>query len=217
MEGTTKFPLLVRARARLKGCLRQLRKTGREGAKYHDLLYTSLSALRTSSDAFPPLQGVVGAVTSILEISQRVSHSKKQARELARRSVEVLELLADLIPDATAIPEPMLAGITRFQGTLEEIKTEMSRLATRGRLWRLKHLNRSEGALIRFNGRLDDASREFAIGAAVRVEACVHTVRAQISDQSGIALVHHDKQMLFLQGIIVLQTVFFYPPPVLAV
>ncbi|KAJ7106226.1 hypothetical protein C8R44DRAFT_858312 [Mycena epipterygia] len=208
MDG--RFPL-VRARNRFRN------STATEGAKCHDLLYTSLTALRASSDAFPPLKSVVGAVTSVLEISQRVTHSKKDARQLARRTVEILEALADAIPDPAAIPDPMLASIKRFERTLEDIKTEMCLLMKRGRMWRLRHLNRSEGALLNFNRRLDDASREFTIGAAVRGEALTHQVHTQLLNVSAASHIVHNKEMLLLRGILILQVAFFCPSPVLAV
>ncbi|KAJ6599752.1 hypothetical protein DFH09DRAFT_1271400 [Mycena vulgaris] len=214
-----RVPLLVGARNRIRlfsTNFRHLQPTAQDRATCHDVLWTSLTALRTSSDAFPPLKGVVGAVTSVLEVSQRVRHSKKDAHELADRAVRILDILADEISDPTAIPEPMLASIRRFQQTLEEIQEEMSHLATRGRIWRLRHLNQSEGALRNFNRRLDDASREFTIGSAVRGEVTTHRVQTQISDVSVVSLVHHKKQMLFLRGIILLQALFFWPSPVLA-
>ncbi|KAJ7908695.1 hypothetical protein B0H13DRAFT_2661923 [Mycena leptocephala] len=156
-----RLSLLVRPRKLVrnfvKGSFGRLKAGANAGATSQDLLWTSLTALRTSSDAFPPLKGVVGAVVAILETSQRVAHSKKEAFQLAKRSVELLEMLADVISDRGAIPEPMLASIVRLESILEEIKIEMIRLANRGRLWRLNHLNRNEGALWKFNRRLDDA------------------------------------------------------------
>lgn len=67
-------PPLVRARKRVrnfvKGTFGRLKPGANEDATYQDLLWTSLTALKTSADAFPPLKGVVGAVISIMEISQ---------------------------------------------------------------------------------------------------------------------------------------------------
>ncbi|KAJ7484161.1 hypothetical protein FB451DRAFT_1363747 [Mycena latifolia] len=215
-----RFPVLLRGRDRVRHFVKKnlrLTATSSKGANCHDLLWTALTALRTSSDAFPPLKGVVGAVTSVMEVSQRVCHSKKDARELSQRAVRVLELLADALPDPTTIPEPMLASIGRFEMSLKEIREEMSRLANHGRIWRLLHLNRSEGALRKFDRRLDEASREFAIGSAVRGEASTYAIQAQVSDVAAVALVLHEKQTLLLRGVMLLQMVFFWPSPVLAV
>ncbi|KAJ7797904.1 hypothetical protein B0H14DRAFT_2909104 [Mycena olivaceomarginata] len=177
-------PLLVRTFGRLK-------PGANEDATYQDLLWTSLTALKTSADAFPPLKGVVGAVISIMEISQRIAHSKKDARELSGQ-----------------------ASIERFETTLEEIQSEMNRLMNRSRMWRLKHLNRTEGTLRKFNKRLDDASREFTMGLAVRTEVAVGST---FYLSAGALLHKRNNRCDLLRGILLLNAVFFWLSPVLAV
>ncbi|KAJ6529329.1 hypothetical protein B0H19DRAFT_1384989 [Mycena capillaripes] len=210
-------PLLIRARKRVrtfvKGTIGRLKPGANEDATYHDLLWTSLTALKTSSDAFPPLKGVVGAAFSILEISRRITHSKMDARELAGRTVEILKSLTKGICNRGGIPPPMLESIEHFESTLEEIQSEMNQLMNRGRMWRLKHLNRNEGTLRKFNTRLDDASREFMMGLAVRTELAVYQVHAQVVDASAGHLSLHNKEMLLLRGIILMNTVFFLSIP----
>ncbi|KAJ6589293.1 hypothetical protein B0H19DRAFT_1103531 [Mycena capillaripes] len=209
--------LLVRARKPIrhfiKGTFGRLKAGANAGATYHDLLWTSVTALRTSSDAFPPLKGVVSAVVAILEISQRVAQSKKDAHQLAGRSVKLLEMLADVISDRGAIPPPMLASIERFESILEEIKIEMIQLTNRNRRWRLKYLNHNEGTLQKFNKRLDDTSREFEMGVAVRTEECVHRIHTQISNVSARSLTHRNTEMLLLRRIILMQAVVFLSIP----
>ncbi|KAJ7148096.1 hypothetical protein C8R43DRAFT_1129251 [Mycena crocata] len=217
--------VLLRARGRIlnsvKRSVEHLKGANNQGANCEDLLWTSLTALRTSADAFPPLKGVVGAVTSIMEISQRVTHSRRDAQQLAHRTVQTLELLADVISDAisdpSTIPEPMLASIARFQGTLDEIAAAMAFLVAHGPMWRLRHLNRTEGELKDFNRRLDDASRKFIMVSTLRIEAGVHRVEAHILDTSASSAVLHNTELTLLRRIIFLQAVFFCPSPVLAV
>ncbi|KAJ7683470.1 hypothetical protein B0H17DRAFT_1333306 [Mycena rosella] len=219
-----RVPVLLRGRSRIrhfaKKCFHRLKAgaTTSDGANCHDLLCTSLTALRTSADAFPPLKGVVGAVTSVLEISQRVTHSKKDAEELARHAVTILEMLADVIGEShsTSIPGPMLASIRRFQGTLEEIQETMNRLGNHSRIWRLTHLNRNEGALRKFHKRLDDAFQEFTIGSAIRSEACTYAVQTQLTTASAISITFHKEQVTLLRGGILLHALFFLAIPRLA-
>ncbi|KAF7348720.1 hypothetical protein MVEN_01390900 [Mycena venus] len=202
---------LVRGRDRtrnfVKGSFGRLKPGANGNATCQDLLWTSLTALKTPSDAFPPLIGVVGAVVAILEISKRITHSKKDARELAQRSVDLLKVLDDIISNLEpgTIPEPMVASIVRFESTLKEIQTEMDKLMARGCIWRLKHLNRNEGMLEKFHKRLDDASHEFKIASAARAEICVHQVHAQVLDNK--------KEIFLLRRIILVQSVFFLAIP----
>ncbi|KAJ7034618.1 hypothetical protein C8F04DRAFT_1183159 [Mycena alexandri] len=84
-------------------------------------------------------------------------------RGIAQRTVDLLERLADAIPDPTEISDHMLNNIARFESVLEEIQAEMSQLANRGLRWRLMYLNRNEDSLRKFNSLLDDASRGFLV------------------------------------------------------
>ncbi|KAJ7811884.1 hypothetical protein B0H14DRAFT_3879885 [Mycena olivaceomarginata] len=210
-------PPLVRARKRVrnfvKGTFGRLKPGANDDATYQDLLWTSLTALKTSADAFPPLKGVVGAVISIMEISQRIAHSKKDARELAGQAVGILILLSNEFSTRGTISPPMLGSIERFETTLEEIQSEMNRLMNRSRMWRLKHLNRTEETLRKFNKRLDDTSREFTMGLAVRTEVAVYRVHAEVLDTSAAHLNLHNKEMRLLRGILLLNAVFFLAIP----
>ncbi|KAJ6481331.1 hypothetical protein C8R47DRAFT_595680 [Mycena vitilis] len=209
-----KGPPILRAQIRIpafvKGTFGRLKPRGANiSAEYLDLMWTSLIALKTSSDAFPPLKGVVGATVSILEISQRITHSRKDAHELAKRAVELLELLADIISDRGSIPDQMLTSIVRFECILEEIQTEMTQLMNRGRMWRLGHLNRSESTLRKFNRRLDIASHDFVMASVVRTEMRVHQVQAQVVAGSN----NRDEEISILRHLVLIQTaVFLYIP-----
>ncbi|KAJ7670719.1 hypothetical protein DFH06DRAFT_1468495 [Mycena polygramma] len=213
-----RIPPIVRAQKRIpafvKGTFGRLKPGANAGTKYQDLLWTSLTALKTSSDAFPPLKGVVGAAVSIMEISQRITHSKKDAHELAKRAVELLELLADVISDRGSIPDQMLASIVRFESILEEIRTEMTQLMNRGRMWRFSHLNRSESTLRKFNRRLDIASQDFVMASVVRTEMCVHQVQTQVTVAGSNK---RDGEISTLRRLVLIQTVVFLYIPRLAV
>ncbi|KAJ7306218.1 hypothetical protein DFH08DRAFT_902401 [Mycena albidolilacea] len=210
--------VLVRSRKRIrsfvKGSYGRLKRGANAGANCQDLLWTSLTALRTCADACLPLKGAVGALVAIFEISERIAHSKKDARELGRHAVDVLKMLADATSNRDASSERMLASIVQFEKTLMEIQTEMDSLKARSTFWRLKHLNRNEGKFRSFNRRLDDASRAFMIGATARAEAGIYQVHTQILQTSAGFLAVRNKVMLLLRGIILMQTVFFCPSPV---
>ncbi|KAJ7737757.1 hypothetical protein B0H16DRAFT_1571725 [Mycena metata] len=209
----TVLRLRKRIRSFVKGTFGRLKSGVKQSANYQDLLWTSLTALKTSSDAFPALKSVVGAVIAVWEISQRVKHSKKEARGLAQRTVDLLGRLADAIPDPTRIPDPMLDSIARFESVLAEIQAEMIQLANRGVRWRLKHLNRSEDSLRKFNSLLDEAAREFLIGAVVRVETAVHQVHTQIVRTSAGISVFHNTEILLLRGLLLMQAALFLSIP----
>ncbi|KAJ7282495.1 hypothetical protein C8J57DRAFT_1295520 [Mycena rebaudengoi] len=195
-----------------------LRRRGvMRGAKCQDAIWTSLTALKASSDAFPPLKSVVGAVIAIWEISQRIQYIKSEAFQLALRSVEILEILADAIPDPTIIPAPMLASIARFEEVLKDIIAVMSHFMHRSRIWRFIHLNRTEVTLSQFHWHLDNACRDFTLSSAVRVEANVYNLQSQIAKGDAQSSEQQNKQFIFFRGVFLIQTAIFLIFPRLAV
>lgn len=58
---------------------------------------------------------VVHLADTDMRDSQRVKRSKRTAKDLADRAVQVLELLADNVPDPTVISPKMLASISQFE------------------------------------------------------------------------------------------------------
>ncbi|KAJ7831284.1 hypothetical protein B0H13DRAFT_1915505 [Mycena leptocephala] len=91
----------------------------RGSAACKDIALTSQSALRDSADAFPPLKSVASGVLALWDTAevlpiQRVKTSKEKAQMLSRRALEILEGLADAVPDPSNIPPPVLASIQRF-------------------------------------------------------------------------------------------------------
>ncbi|KAF7338866.1 hypothetical protein MSAN_02209700 [Mycena sanguinolenta] len=196
--------LFVRGRKAIrnfvKGSFGRLKLGANTGANTQDLLRTALTALHACSGAYPPLDGAVSALVAILEMSERITHSKKEARELARHSADLLKILAQAISGPGVVSEPMLASITSFESTLTEIQSELAkaRLEDRSLFWRFAHLNRTQRTLRNINRRLDDASRKFTIGSAARSEAYVRQVLTLC------------KKIFVFQGIIV----FFCASPV---
>ncbi|KAJ7075694.1 hypothetical protein C8R43DRAFT_1115812 [Mycena crocata] len=141
--------------------------TSRLKTKWHtksiagDAIYIGLIALRESSEAFPPLRATVGL---------RVQRNKDTSHYLARRAVEILEIVAAAIPDPTRISPRMATKIARFQCVLQEIHQEMSRLRGRRGISRFIRLNHDEDTLESFKGRLDDICQSFLIESAIHIE-----------------------------------------------
>ncbi|KAJ7087462.1 hypothetical protein C8R44DRAFT_30787 [Mycena epipterygia] len=137
---------------------------------FPDVLWTSLLALKESADTFPPLKSTVAGVVALLDIAQRAKHSKSEARAIALRTNEILDVIADAVPDATAIPQPMLQSIERFTVLLDEIQCRMEIIALTGGVSRIMHLNRNERVLQDIKTKLDDAYRDFLAASALRLE-----------------------------------------------
>ncbi|KAJ7206175.1 hypothetical protein C8J57DRAFT_1534717 [Mycena rebaudengoi] len=83
---------------------------------FPDVLWTSLLALKESADAFPPLKSTVGGVVALWDIAelasaQRAKHSRTDARDIALRTKDIVDLIADVVPDPSEIPPPMLLSI----------------------------------------------------------------------------------------------------------
>ena len=110
-----------------------------------------------------------------------MKNSKTNAQILLNRSVEILEILADALPDPSDIPSPMLISINRFEKyvfryqavfnshdvfcprLLLEIEDAMKPLTKQRPLKSLLHLNRNEDTLDDFHRRLDEAFQSFMV------------------------------------------------------
>ncbi|KAJ7087437.1 hypothetical protein C8R44DRAFT_820106 [Mycena epipterygia] len=135
-----------------------------------DVLWTSILALKESADAFAPLKSVVGGVIAIWDIAERAKHSKAAAEDIARRTKEILDVIADTVPDPAAIPPPMLYHIQRFEVLLDEIKCAMEKISLTGGVSRLVHLNHNEHIPQGIKAQLDDAYRDFLAASILRLE-----------------------------------------------
>ncbi|KAF7369367.1 hypothetical protein MVEN_00265300 [Mycena venus] len=112
-----------------------------------DIFWTSMRALKESADAFPPLKGAVGGAIALCEIAERAKHSKSDARAIALRVKEIIDGIADAVPDGSVISPPMLISIQRFTILLDEIRSSMEDIALTNRASRILHLNRDERLL----------------------------------------------------------------------
>ncbi|KAJ7936015.1 hypothetical protein B0H13DRAFT_2304088 [Mycena leptocephala] len=127
-------------------------------------------ALKESADAFPPLKSAVGGVIVVWDIVERAKHSKADARAIALRTKEILDVIADVVPDGSAIPPPMLQSIGRFTLLLDDIKFQMEAIVLTGGVSRIVRLNSNERSLQGIKARLDDAYRDFLAASALRLE-----------------------------------------------
>ncbi|KAJ7055327.1 hypothetical protein C8F01DRAFT_1160198 [Mycena amicta] len=152
-----RFPFPSRARLKPSGAL-------------PDILWTSLTALQQSSDAFPPLKSAVGGVVALCTIAERAKHSKSDARDIALRTKEFLDVVAEAVPDPTAISPSMLKSIERFTVLLTEIRHRLEPIVRASSVSRIVRLNRNERTLAGIKAQLDDAYRDLVAASALRVE-----------------------------------------------
>ncbi|KAJ7439646.1 hypothetical protein FB451DRAFT_1377819 [Mycena latifolia] len=104
-------------------------KPPRKDSALPDVLQTSLLALKQSADAFPPLKSAVGGVIAICDIAARAKHSKDDARDIAVRANDILNVVADAVPDITAISPPMKESIKRFTTLIDKIRRRLKSIA----------------------------------------------------------------------------------------
>ncbi|KAJ7801013.1 hypothetical protein B0H14DRAFT_2897342 [Mycena olivaceomarginata] len=108
-----------------------------------DVLWTSILALKESADAFPPLKSAVGGVIVLCDIAERTRHCKSGARDIALRTKEILDVIADAVPDPSMIPPSML-----------KICSTMEQISLTGSVSRFVYLNRNERMLKDIRSRL---------------------------------------------------------------
>ncbi|KAF8066560.1 hypothetical protein FPV67DRAFT_1670052 [Lyophyllum atratum] len=176
---------------------------------------------------FPPLKSTVGGVLAICEIVDRLKSNQDEARALAQRSLEILEVLAVAIPDPTNISKDMLDRILRFEALLTEIHDTMKLLSTQKGIARLLRLNRNESQLALFQRMLDEASQSFMLGSLVRSEIYLTNMHKELVVT--VSNVHTEKQELatrmlkdstdtnnrthFIVNYVFIKSLFFYPDP----
>ncbi|KAJ7164114.1 hypothetical protein C8R46DRAFT_1351970 [Mycena filopes] len=67
-----------------------------------DILSTSLLALKESADVFPPLRSAVAGVLAVWDIARRAKRCKSDAADIAKRTEDIICLIADAVPDPSA-------------------------------------------------------------------------------------------------------------------
>ncbi|KAK7063421.1 hypothetical protein R3P38DRAFT_2818543 [Favolaschia claudopus] len=154
--------------AKIKTKLRSI--SSQASSTLPEVALTALHVLAESADAFPPLKSAVGGVRALCHIAQRAKHFKSDAIAVALRSKQVLDTIADAVPDGSQIPQPMLQSIDRFTLLLDDVRLEMEELARTGMVSRLLHVDRNEQTLGNIRSRLDNAYQDFLAASALRVE-----------------------------------------------
>lgn len=164
----------------------------RVSATCSDVTQTSLVALKESADAFPPLKSAAGGVLAVWNLANRAKTSKKKAKATADRCDQILQVLADAVPDPFNITPEMQENIHKFTILLQEICYAMQRLQRQTRISMFLHLNRNEDKLDGFRQRLDEAYQNFAVAAALRSEVKLLEIQNDIANTSAkIELLDH--------------------------
>ncbi|KAJ7689717.1 hypothetical protein B0H17DRAFT_1202169 [Mycena rosella] len=136
-----------------------------------DAIRESLSLLKDSTDAFPPLKSAVGGVLAVWDLAERISASDENAQGLARRAVGILDAIYNAVGGGAGPVSPeILQEMQKFEELLREISTAMKGHLKAGRLRRVLHLRRQESRLAQFTARLDAAAEAFKIGSSARTE-----------------------------------------------
>ncbi|KAJ7689719.1 hypothetical protein B0H17DRAFT_1066111 [Mycena rosella] len=137
-----------------------------------DAIRESLSLLKDSADAFPPLKSAVGGVLAVWDLAERVSASDENAQVLARRAVGILDVIYNAVGGGAGPVSPeMLQEMLKFEQLLREVSAAMEEHLKAGRLRRVLHLRRQESRLAQFTARLDAAAEAFKIGSSTRTES----------------------------------------------
>ncbi|KAJ7689722.1 hypothetical protein B0H17DRAFT_1066122 [Mycena rosella] len=140
------------------------------GALSSDAIRESLSLLKDSADAFPPLKSAVGGVLAVWDLAERVSASDENAQALAHRVTGILDTISKSVGKTGSVSPEMQREIDKFNALLDEISAAMKGHLKAGRLRRVLHLRRQESRLAQFTARLDAAAEAFKIGSSARTE-----------------------------------------------
>ncbi|KAF8072100.1 hypothetical protein FPV67DRAFT_1447530 [Lyophyllum atratum] len=159
--------------------------TTRASAAGADIAKTSLIALKESADGFPPLKGAAGAVLAVWNIAERVRTSKKEAKDIAVRCHETLEVLADaVVPEPFNICPRMQADIQKFTILLGDISQELEPLQRHTWMSSILRLNRNEAKLANVRQRLEEVHKIFMLSCALRTHRNLLEIRHDIATTS---------------------------------
>ncbi|KAK7063435.1 hypothetical protein R3P38DRAFT_1907 [Favolaschia claudopus] len=182
------------------------------GSSALDIALLSIHVLAESADAFPPLKSVVGGVRALCDIAQRAKAYKAEATNVALRANEILETIADAVPDPMAMRPAMLQSIESFKQLLDDIRSAMERVAGTTRISCVLHLARHEETIKHIQAQLDNAYENFVAAATLRIEihqehlanqiAAQHDTMVQRQHDTHVAVTaintllaaHHDRQ-----------------------
>ncbi|KAK7026292.1 hypothetical protein R3P38DRAFT_2528992, partial [Favolaschia claudopus] len=157
--------------------------------------------LAQSADAFPPLKSAVGGVIALWTVAERAKHCKSEAIAVALRANEILNNIADAVPDATAISPAMLQSITRFTLLLENICSELDQIASTSTISRIVHVNRNEQTLKQMLIRLTNVYDDFVAAATLRIEQHQNRFVAQITaHQDAVSCAQQDTRVAVNNG-----------------
>ncbi|KAJ7177046.1 hypothetical protein C8R46DRAFT_1078049, partial [Mycena filopes] len=150
-----------------------------------DALQTTLSFFEQSSDAFPPLKSVVGGVIALWDVAKRAKHSKADARGIALRAQDILQVMADAVSDSSAITPGMQLRIERFTVLLNNSRRDVESIALANSVTRVMRLNRDEEILQDIKRKFNEAHADFLLASALRLEG----------QQAALALKHQQMHL----------------------
>ncbi|KAF8480661.1 hypothetical protein JB92DRAFT_1756380 [Gautieria morchelliformis] len=133
----------------------------------------TLTALRDSSDAFPPLKSVTGGLLHLIELSETAKGNREGCRALAMRAKEILLVLDDVVPNPTKIPPDVLDRISDFTRSLEPIEAYMKSLQGRKWLDRVIHHRKDQDKITELKQNLDRAFQEFQMTSSIVLQSNV--------------------------------------------
>ncbi|KAG6909991.1 hypothetical protein DXG01_013991 [Tephrocybe rancida] len=142
-------------------------------SSFSDLTRTSLVALSQSADAFPPLKSICGGVLSIWDTAERVKSSRTNAKALALRCHEILNVVADSVVDPSALSPEMNGSLAKFNELLDDIEATLDLIQNQDWGKRLLHLNRHQDQLQKFRYRLDEAHQDLITSSSLRTQCVV--------------------------------------------
>ncbi|KAJ6587954.1 hypothetical protein B0H19DRAFT_1097559 [Mycena capillaripes] len=166
------FPSRARWKTWRTTAKHKLTSTAHNSSSLPDVLWTSLVALQESADAFPPLKSAVGTVIALCKIAERARNCKSDAYAIALRTKDIMDVIADAVPDIFTISPPMRLSIEHFSILFQLTSCTMLRgeIASTGGLSRLLHLHRNELTLQRIKSQLEDTYRDFLGASVLRLE-----------------------------------------------
>ncbi|KAG6894120.1 hypothetical protein C0992_007437, partial [Termitomyces sp. T32_za158] len=162
-----------------KALKRSKRRAGISSECTSDVMKTTLVVLSQSADPFPLLKTACNSVLAIWEIAEvlpqdlcvhtcrsnfmdlkRIKSCRRDAQDLARRSCDILNLIAESVKDPSAMSSGIQASIAKFNNLLEDIEAYLNVIQQRSLFKRLTHLIRQEDSLNAFKQRLDEAWKD---------------------------------------------------------
>jgi len=130
----------------------------------------ALDVVHKSSDALPPLQGVVGGLLKVIELVENTQSLQEGGHQLVDDAKAIVEVLVGFTENAVELQPNLRQSIKDFDTDLKLIVSELQTWLSKGKLLRFLYQRKHKDQLQKLNGRLYFLMHRFNVYLNLRTQ-----------------------------------------------